>query len=136
MSVGVRAKEITSSAQWPLSDQYLHSSSLQTISRTTQLPTTPTHTPQHTSPSHKKSSYSFAMGNGAKAQQKRERAGGKNEKKGPTSQLKSVSRPNIRPEYMRGRSLTLAATELRCSNHQMQDLLYFFPEYDSAEGFG
>ncbi|EME81419.1 uncharacterized protein MYCFIDRAFT_38481 [Pseudocercospora fijiensis CIRAD86] len=31
------------------------------------------------------------MGNGAKAQQKRERAGGKNDKKGPTSQLKSNS---------------------------------------------
>ncbi|KAF7185784.1 hypothetical protein HII31_12886 [Pseudocercospora fuligena] len=49
------------------------------------------HDPHNNLNSQATSLHAATMGNGAKAQQKRERAGGKNEKKGPTSQLKSNS---------------------------------------------
>jgi TFIIF-interacting CTD phosphatase-like protein len=64
------------------------------------------------------------MGNGAKAQQKRDRKG-KDEKKGPTSQLKTVSAKRLFP----WNTVLMLVIERRCQNDQVQDMLPGLPEH-------
>ena len=76
-----------------------------------------------------------AMGNGAKAQQKRER-GAKDAKKGPTSQLKTVSAHEHKGLLLEVMATDSIPTECISSDRQVQDMPPNLSDHSEQEGIG